>query len=49
MKIIKKANVLMLLVSILAIFGDKFERFRQGGIENIRNKKQPKVNNPHLV
>jgi hypothetical protein len=49
MKIIKGANVLMLLVSILAIVGAKSERYRQGATEKIRNKEQPKVNNPPLV
>lgn len=49
MKVIKPAQLLMLLVSILAIVGAKSERFRQGATEKIRNKELAKVNNPPLI
>jgi hypothetical protein len=45
----KGINILMLLVSILAIVGAKSERYRQGATEKIRNKEQSKVNNLPLV
>ena len=45
----KAVNVLMLLASILVMVVAKSEKYRHGATERIRNKEQPKVNNPPLI